>query len=142
MTSKTILRVVSKILIPYILMFALYTQFHGDFGPGGGFQAGVILAAAVVLFGLVFGIDRIREVVSDRTIEVAAASGVLIYGGVGVVSLAAGGNYLDYNVLHPEGGHHGQHLGILLVELGVGLTDSAVMVAVFAAFVDRARERA
>ncbi len=49
MRRQTILRVVSKLLIPYILLFALYVQFHGDFGPGGGFQAGVIFAAGFIL---------------------------------------------------------------------------------------------
>jgi multicomponent Na+:H+ antiporter subunit B len=139
MRNKTILRVASKALIPFIVLFALYTQFHGDLGPGGGFQAGVILAAAFVLYALIFGLQQTREVVSDRAIEVFAATGVLIYGGVGVASLLLGGNYLDYNVLHPEGGHHGQHIGILLVELGVGITVSAVMVAIFSAFADRGR---
>ena len=140
MNRKTILRVVSKALIPFILLFAFYTQFHGDFGPGGGFQAGVILAAAFVLYGLIFGLDATRAVVSDRTIELLAAAGVLLYAGVGFASMAMGGNFLDYNVLHPEGGHHGQHLGILLVELGVGITVSAVMIAVFGAFAGRGRE--
>ena len=81
MNRKTILRVVSKTLIPFILLFAFYTQFHGDFGPGGGFQAGVILAAAFVLYGLICGLDATRAVVSDRTIELLAAAGVLLYAG-------------------------------------------------------------
>ena len=50
MRQKIILRVVSKILIPYILLFAFYVQWHGDFGPGGGFQAGVIFAAGTVSY--------------------------------------------------------------------------------------------
>ena len=54
MQHHLILRVVSKLLIPPILLFALYVQFHGDFGPGGGFQAGVIFAVAFILYGLVF----------------------------------------------------------------------------------------
>ena len=49
MDDRVILRVGAKILIPFILLFALYVQFHGDFGPGGGFQAGVIFAAGFVL---------------------------------------------------------------------------------------------
>ena len=139
MRRKTILRVVSKALIPFILLFALYTQFHGDFGPGGGFQAGVIFAAAFVLYSLIFGLEQTQAVVDDRTIELFAASGVLLYGAVGMASLFLGGNFLDYDVLHPEGGHHGQHLGILLVELGVGITVSAVMIAIFASFAGRGR---
>ena len=47
MRHNVILRVVSKLLIPVILMFALYVQWHGDFGPGGGFQAGTIFGACI-----------------------------------------------------------------------------------------------
>jgi multicomponent Na+:H+ antiporter subunit B len=137
---KTILRVVAKTIVPFILLFAMYTQFHGDFGPGGGFQAGVIFASAFVLYGLIFGLDATREVASDRVIEVIAASGVLLYAGVGLMGILKGGNFLQYDVLHPEGGHHGQHLGILLVELGVGATVASVMIAIFGAFAGRGRE--
>jgi len=131
-----ILRIVTKMLIPFILLFALYVQFHGDFGPGGGFQAGVIFAAAIILYAMVFGLSTARRVVGQTFVKLLAATGVLLYGGVGVVSLLKGGNFLDYNVLaaDPVGG---QHLGILLVELGVGLTVAAVMVIIFFNFAAR-----
>ncbi len=138
MRHHLVLRVVSKILIPFILLFGLYVQFHGDFGPGGGFQAGVICAAAFILYGLVFGIERARQVAPDGAVEILVATGVLIYAGVGIVALALGGNYLDYSVLAAEPAK-GQHLGILLVEFGVGITVAAVMVAVFFAFAGRTR---
>jgi multicomponent Na+:H+ antiporter subunit B len=63
MNYKIIIRVASKFLIPYILLFALYVQWHGDYGPGGGFQAGVIFAAGFILYGIVFGIGNLRNVV-------------------------------------------------------------------------------
>ena len=66
MKNDLVLRVVAKLLIPFILLFALYVQFHGDFGPGGGFQAGVILAAAVIFYALIYGLDRARREDSRR----------------------------------------------------------------------------
>jgi multicomponent Na+:H+ antiporter subunit B len=129
--------VVSKILIPFILLFGLYTQFHGDFGPGGGFQAGVIIAAGFVLYALIEGLPATRAVASDRLIEILVASGVLLYAGVGLASIASGGNFLDYDVLDHHDAVHGQHRGILWVELGVGITVSAVMIAIFSAFAGR-----
>ena len=63
MRDNPVLRVVTKITIPLILLFALYVQFHGDYGPGGGFQAGVIFAAAFILYALVFGTPAARRVV-------------------------------------------------------------------------------
>lgn len=139
MREKVILRVVAKALIPFILLFALYVQFHGDFGPGGGFQAGVIFAAGLILYGLVFGLDELRRVVSIRTLRRLMALGLLLYGGVGVYTMLAGGHYLDYDALDHHDPAHGQHLGLLLIELGVGVTVTATMTGIFFVFAGRER---
>jgi multicomponent Na+:H+ antiporter subunit B len=105
MHSYLVLRVVAKLLLPFILLYALYVQFHGDFGPGGGF--------GILRFGY--------------------CCGVLLFAGVGVYDLLLGGNYLDYSVM-AQNPVHGQHWGIFLVELGVGITVASVMVSVFFTF--------
>lgn len=133
MQHHFVLKIIARLLLPLILLFALYVQFHGDFGPGGGFQAGVIFAVAFVLYGLVFGVDRARKVVSPALLRTLIASGLLLYAGVGLMGIMLGGNYLDYGVLH-ESPVAGQHLGIMLVELGVGVTVSSVMMSLFYAF--------
>ena len=138
MRSNVILRVAARPVIPFILMFALYVQFHGDYGPGGGFQAGVIFAAGIILTALIWGLRRVRDIFTPRTLEVLIASGVLIYGSVGVMAVVRGGNFLDYNRLAHDP-IHGQHLGILLVELGVGVTVASVMIALFLLFAGRGR---
>ena len=133
MQQQIILRVVAKMMIPLILMFALYVQFHGDYGPGGGFQAGVIFAAGVILYTMLFGLGRARQVFKRQILELLTATGVLLYGGVGVVCMLMGGDFLDYSVLRHDA-IHGQHLGILLVELGVGITVASVMILIFFKF--------
>mgnify|MGYP001334273607 FL=1 len=133
MNDHSILRVVSKFMIPFILLFALYVQFHGDFGPGGGFQAGVIFAAAFILYGLIFGIEKARKVLPATTTRLLLAFGVLLYAGTGLFGIFLGGNYLDYNVLASTA-VGGQHLGILLVEFGVGTTVAATMITIFFVF--------
>lgn len=138
MTQHTILRVISKLLIPLILLFALYVQFHGDFGPGGGFQAGVIFASGIILYALVFDLDSARRAIPPQLLRIGISLGVLIYAGVGVVTMLLGGNYLDYDMLAHDP-HHGQHWGILAVELGVGITVASVMITVFYAFAGRGR---
>lgn len=139
MSPHLVLRIVSKLLIPIIVLFGFYVHFHGDYSPGGGFQAGVIIASAVVLYALIFGVDEARRAVPPLFVRFGAAFGVLLYGGVGVVTFLLGENYLDYDILHPDLAHHsGQHLGILLVELGVLSTVFSVMVAIFYAFAGRA----
>ena len=139
MKAHSVVRVVSKIFIPYILLFALYVQFHGDYGPGGGFQAGVIFGAGWILYALIFGPKTARKVAPAGVVQFLMAFGLLLYAGVGVASMMMGGNYLDYGVLrhHPQ---HGQHLGILLIELGVGITVAAVMFSIFTTFSMRARK--
>lgn len=138
MTDNLILRVVSKGLIPLIILFALYVQFHGDFGPGGGFQAGVILSAGIILYALVFGLDAAEQVIPPPLLRMLASLGVVLYAGVGIASLFVGGNYLDYSVL-ADTQVAGQHLGILLVELGVGITVFSVMLIIFFTFARRSR---
>nr|VFJ55794.1 MAG: multisubunit sodium/proton antiporter, MrpB subunit [Candidatus Kentron sp. DK] len=133
MDNYLIPRIIAKLLIPQILLFALYVQFHGDFGPGGGFQAGVIFAAGFILYGLLFGVQELRRVAPPTILRVLIAGGVLLYAGVGVAGLLLGGNYLDYDVLSHDP-VHGQHLGIMLIELGVGTTVAATMTMLFYAF--------
>ena len=131
-----VLQVVTKLVIPFVLMFGLYVQFHGDFGPGGGFQAGVIFASAFILHGLIFGLQRTRAVLSPTVLRFLMASGVLLYAGTGLVTMMLGGELLDYNVLAHDP-LHGQHWGIFAVELGVGITVTAVMVTLFYGFASK-----
>lgn len=136
MKDYLVLRVIAKLMIPFVLVFALYVQFHGDFGPGGGFQAGVIVAAAIIFYAIIFGLPAARAVVPDRLVETMVASGVLLYGGVGVAGLLLGGNYLDYFVLDRDP-VAGQHRGIFWVEVGVLVTVAGVMLKIFYMFAAR-----
>jgi len=137
-THHLVLRVIAKLLIPFIMLFALYVQFHGDYGPGGGFQAGVIFASAFILYALVFGVEVARRVAPDWAVRSGIALGGLIYGGTGLVAMLNGGKYLDYSALRPDP-VAGQHLGILIIELGVGITVASVMTAIFFGFAGRGR---
>jgi len=137
-SDNPILRVMSKGLIAPILLYALYVHFHGDYSPGGGFQAGVILAAGFILYGLIYGLDDLKRVLPGAFARVLSAVGVLLWIGVGFASLLMGGTFLDYDVLRHDP-IHGQHLGIILVELGVITTVFGVMVSIFYAFAGRPR---
>lgn len=141
MTDYFVLRVVTKLLIPFILLFALYVQMHGDYGPGGGFQAGVIFAAGFALYGIVFGLASLRKVIPERVVVFLVAIGLTIYTGVGVATMLLGGKFLDYARLDPHDPAHGHHYGILAIELGVGITVAGVMMAAFVAFAGRAEAK-
>ena len=136
MRDNIVLRVVAKIIIPVIFLFAFYVQFHGDYGPGGGFQAGVIFAAGMILYGLIFGISSLQRLISAHILYPFIALGLLLFAAVGFVSIPLGKNYLDYDALSKDP-LAGQHVGIFLIELGVGITVAAVMITIFIAFAGR-----
>ncbi|MEM9168204.1 MAG: Na(+)/H(+) antiporter subunit B [Pseudomonadota bacterium] len=136
-----ILRVVVKTLFAPIILFGLYVQFHGDYGPGGGFQAGVIIAVAFILHALVFGLDATKKAVPETVLKWLMAFGVLLFAGTGVATMLLGGGYLGYTEIAPQSTHHaGQHYGILIVELGVGIAVAATMLMIFYNFVGREPE--
>jgi len=134
-----LLRVVTKIIVPPIILFALYVQFHGDFGPGGGFQAGVIMAAAFILYGLVYGVSTARQAITADVTRVILALGVLLFGGTGIATMLMGAEFLDYSVLGKTP-LAGQHLGILLIEFGVGMTVAGAMITIFFAFAGHGKD--
>jgi multicomponent Na+:H+ antiporter subunit B len=142
MQHHSILRVVTKFNLPLILLFGLYVQFHGDFGPGGGFQAGVIVGAALILYTLVFGLENAERVAPPKVLKFLSASGVLIFGGTGVANMLLGGDFLSYGSFTPEHPEHGQHYGILLIEFGVGVTVAATMTLIFVSLAGRGRAEA
>ena len=136
MDENIILKTIVRILVPFIFAYGLYIQFHGEYSPGGGFQAGLICAAAFIVYGIVYGLDDILKVISIKTARILSAAGVLLYASVGVVAMLKGGNFLAYSVLK-EDPVSGQMLGILIIELGVGITVFAVMMLIFYMFARR-----
>ncbi len=131
--ENPVLKTILLRMIPLVILFGLYVQFHGDYGPGGGFQAGVILGAGLITYGLLSSATRLKRIFSDKWVILGMALGVLLYGFVGVAGLFLGANFLDYSVLG-DTRTAGQHLGIILIELGVGLTVSCTMVSLYYCF--------
>jgi multicomponent Na+:H+ antiporter subunit B len=132
-----ILRVSVKMLTPLIVLFAFYVLTHGEYGPGGGFQAGVLLAAAVIVYGLVFGPVAAVRLAPPIAAAALAAIGVTLYALTGVVGLAGADSFLDHNgiaallQLQPS---TGQHIGIVLVEWSVFFTVAGSLIGIFYAF--------
>lgn len=126
--QSIIIQTLSRLLIPFIQLFALYVIMHGHSSPGGGFQGGVILAASFILLSIAYGVDEIKRRFPIKTLTIMTSAGVFIYGAVGIVCLALGANFLDYGILpvvEPRG------MGMLGIEIGVGITVMAVMVSIF-----------
>jgi len=129
-------QVVGRLLIPFIVLFGLYVQFHGEYGPGGGFQAGALIATGVILYALLEGEDAALRAVPRGVLLALVIGGASLYGGVGLVCVWLGGNFLDYSVLAADP-VAGQQLGILLIEAGVGMAVCGALLSIFHAFAAR-----
>ncbi len=140
MRLDLILRVAAKLILPFMLLFALYVQLHGEYSAGGGFQAGAIAAAGVILYALVFGLAPAQRIVPPAVVETLIPLGALIYVAVGVAGWLTGGNFLEFNYLSYDQ-VHSQEWGVVLVEAGVFITVSSTLVAIFYAFAGRGRAR-
>ena len=128
--NNPIIRETTHTLVPTILLYALYVQFHGEYGPGGGFQAGVIFAIGLILYALTYRVENARRVISMRTAQILASLGLILYISVGLAGLLLGGQFLDYSVLTDQP-LSGQLLGVILVELGVGITIVGTVMLIF-----------
>jgi multicomponent Na+:H+ antiporter subunit B len=129
-------RVVGRLLVPFILLFGLYVQFHGEYGPGGGFQAGALIAAAFILYALVEGEKRTLAALPASALMALTVAGALLYGLVGLAGIVLGSEFLDYSVLAADS-VTGQQIGIILIEAGVGMTVTGVLLSIFHAFAAR-----
>jgi len=134
LSEDIITKTVSRILVPFIQLFALYVIMHGHHSPGGGFQGGVILGASLVLFLITHGLPETKRRVSEKSVAIFGSVGLLIYSGIGLICLFLHGNYLDYSrlsvLLHVIPAK-ARSLGILGIETGVGFTVMAVMYSIF-----------
>ncbi len=129
-----IVKTIARILTPFIQIFALYVIMHGHHSPGGGFQGGVILGASLILLFITHGLKETKKKITEKGIAVLSSLGVLIYSGIGLLCIILLGNYLDYGklskLLHVVPAE-ARSLGILGIEIGVGITVMAVMVSIF-----------
>ena len=129
-------RVVGRLLIPFIVLFGFYVQFHGEYGPGGGFQAGAIVAAGIILYALLEGETQALKAVPLPALMGMVVGGAMLYGAVGIAGIVLGGNFLDYSVL-ADNPVTGQQIGILIIELGVGIAVCGALLSIFHAFAAR-----
>ena len=137
MHEQMLPRVITKLLVPFIIVYALYVITHGELGPGGGFQGGVIAASAFILYGIIFGRDELLRRIPAVITDSLMAIGVLLYAGTGLSNLLAGGRFLDYGQLNRHSPGDGEALGMTLVEYGVGITVCSVMITLFTQITER-----
>ena len=132
-STSPILLLMSRLIAPYIMLFGMYVVAHGHYSPGGGFQGGALMAAAVLLVRIVND-TRTQRIQFPHSWSIPMASvGVLIFLGIGLLPLLYGGTFLDYSFLSPPGMDPAdtRSYGILIVEIGVGIAVMAVLVGIY-----------
>ena len=123
MKNQVVPRVIAQMLIPFIIVFGFYVIMHGELGPGGGFQGGVILASAVILHALVYGLESTQRALPRHWVDRAMAFGVLLYGGVGIAGFFTGHAFLDYSGLTGEP-HGAEALGMTRSAVNTRITNA------------------
>ncbi|WP_425386334.1 Na(+)/H(+) antiporter subunit B [Wolbachia endosymbiont (group A) of Barypeithes pellucidus] len=139
MIKDPILNAVTFLMIPFIILFGLYIQFHGDYTPGGGFQAGIIIASGIILYSMLFGVSTTLKAIPYSVIRLTNMLGILIYGGTGVATTLLGQSFLSYDILSANN-RTGQKLGIFFVELGVAFTVCSSMLIIYINFARRKKQ--
>ena len=132
--DSVVLRYIIRIfIVPFIFLFALYIVAHGEESPGGGFQGGAIMAAAVVLVHLALGRARAHHRFPMPALRFVGILGVGIFLGTGLVALFTGNNFLDYEALPIPGieGAELRSLGVFIVEVGIALGVVGVLTIIF-----------
>jgi len=131
--ESIIVQIACSAIVPFIQLFALYVVFHGHYGPGGGFQGGVILAVSIMLLRMYLGKEVAHEKLSPQLAAMLATVGMLVFMLVGLAPMASGGMFLDYAHL-PIPGMSGatlRYLGILIAEVGIALAVFGTVVLIF-----------
>lgn len=129
--GSSLLDAACRLLVPFIMLFAAYVLVHGHDSPGGGFQAGAMLAAVVILIRMLRGEASTWGLHRMQALRLAVY-GVSLFAGVGLVCLLFSGNYLDYGVLPlPLAAANIRALGTLVIEVGVTMCVTGVLVLIY-----------
>lgn len=120
-----------RVLVPFTLVYGIYVLVHGEYSPGGGFQAGALLAVGVILARLVQGEGAIFNIKGTKAL-ILAGIGTFIYGSIGFSTILFGGKFLEYGKfpihLHDPAELHA--IGMLGIEIGVTICVMATIIAI------------
>ncbi len=140
MQEHVVIRVVARLLIPFIILYGLYVLFHGKYSPGGGFQAGVIMASTAIIYSLIYGSDMALKLFPKKFLLFLSGLGVWIYTFIALATTLFGGKILEFGVLYPQYTPKAQYYSIMAIEFGIGFTVCGVMCLLFFTFARRPRQ--
>jgi len=132
---SVVVETVSRVMIPFIQLFSLYVITHGAIGPGGGFQGGVVFGSSMILCVIAYSFAEGRSRFPESVNTLLSSSGLYIFAGIGLLCIvwsSGVAQYLNYGFLPLTSRFEGNRaLAIELVEIGIGLTVTAIIVSIF-----------
>ncbi len=135
---SVVVRVVGAILVPFMLLFGVYIIAHGHYGPGGGFAGGVFLAVGAILPRMTLSPELAYRIFPTWVGPLVGGLGMMLFLLVAVAPLLVGGAFLDYGAIEVAGmaASRVRYLGILLVEIAVGLAVFGALLLIFDVLTD------
>jgi multicomponent Na+:H+ antiporter subunit B len=94
MKDSELVDIISRKLVPYILLFGFYLISYGHLSPGGGFQGGVVLASGVTLLCLSRGVESALRTFPIARMSLAESFAFLAILAIGIVGLFLGRHFL------------------------------------------------
>ncbi|MCL0038652.1 sodium:proton antiporter [Dehalococcoidia bacterium] len=130
--TTIVIQTVARVLVPFLQLFGLYIIVHGPVSPGGGFQGGVIVGASMILLALSYDLSSAETKVSHKVRIAMDSTGALLFAGMGLLCLLAGGVFLEYGVIPlPMAMAEVRGLMILLVGVAIGIHIMALAASLF-----------
>ena len=128
-----IVRMVTNIVIGFIFIYGIYIILHGHLTPGGGFAGGVIVAGALVLKVLAFGIGPGSERRAEDRASIFESIGALLFIGIALAGLILTGAFF-LNFLSRGTPLHLLSAGIIpLCNIAIGIKVGAGLFSIFLA---------
>jgi len=134
MNDDLIVRTITRLMVPFLLLFGSYVLLHGHVGAGGGFQAGIIITSAIIFAAIAGNIQEVHSILTYQNLFLFGALGSIGIVIIGILGIVTGGNFFQYSPLPLPFDIATIHaIAITCVEIGIGIAVMGMMFLIFLA---------
>ncbi len=141
--NDTIIKTITRIVIPFVQLYGIFVILHGHISPGGGFSGGALIGTSLILYTVVFGLEKGKKKFSHRLSEFAESGGILLFIMVGLIGLFLGGSFLTNRDAGFPMGEPGSLLSsgmIPILMIGIGIKVASTMISLFHILIEEGEE--
>ncbi len=133
-SSDLILKNVTAIVIPWIMLFGVYIVLNGHISPGGGFSGGAVMGAGLILYSVSYGVNATSRFFTAKTFRAITSTALLCYAASKAYSFYTGANGLPTGIpLGTPGAIFSSGL-ILVLDICVGMVVACTMYGFYILF--------